>query len=142
MLVLAYGMLWGTVQTPPRQDKELRWVGTSRDDLRAFPEDVKDVIGFALRIAQRGGKHAAAKPLKGFHGAGVLEIVDDYDGDTYRAVYTVKLADVVYVLHAFQKKAKHGIATPRAELEKIAARLRQAEADHAARPAAIGRGGR
>ncbi len=87
-------------------------------------------MGFALDLAQRGGKHCDAKPLRGFGGAGVLEIVDDFDGDTYRAIYTVKFRGAVYVLHAFQKKAKRGIATPRHEIELIQVRLRAAHLHH------------
>ena len=83
-------------------------------------------IGFALYFAQMGDKHDSAKPLKGFGGAGVLEVVEDHAGDTYRAVYTVRLAGTVYVLHAFQKKSKKGIATPRHDLDLIRERLRQA----------------
>ncbi len=111
--------------------KPLAWIGSSQKELRAFPEDVKDVIGFALHLAQAGGKHDAAKPLSGFGGAGVLEVVDDYDGDTYRAVYTVKFAVRVYVLHAFQKKSKSGSKTPREEIEKVDSRLRGAEKAYA-----------
>ena len=111
----------------------MAWIGNSQKELRAFPEDVKDVMGYALHLAQTGSKHDAAKPLAGFGGAGVLEVVDDYDGDTYRAVYTVKFADRVYVLHAFQKKAKKGIKTPKQEIDLIRNRLKLAEADHAAR---------
>lgn len=111
-------------------DKLLRWVGQSLDDLRAFPAEVQRVVGFALRQAQGGEKHLDAKPLKGFTGAGVLEVVADHDGDTYRAVYTVRFADVVYVLHAFQKKSKHGIATPKRELDLVRQRLAQAQADY------------
>lgn len=81
--------------------KPLVWIGSSRKDLKSFPEDVQDVFGYALYVAQMGGKHADAKPLKGFGGAGVLEIVDDHQGDTYRAVYTVRLGEVVYALHAY-----------------------------------------
>jgi phage-related protein len=81
-------------------------MGSSKRDLRKFPEDVKDVMGLALLVAQFGGKHEAAKVLQGFGGASVLEVVDDYDGDTYRAVYTVRFKGFVYVLHAFQKKSK------------------------------------
>lgn len=106
--------------------KRLVWIGSSLSDLKEFPEDVKDVLGYALYQAQTGGKHPAAKPLKGFAGAGVMEIVEDYDTNTYRAVYTVKLADIVYVLHAFQKKSKSGIATPKKELDLIKARLQRA----------------
>src|SRR5215208_2243894 len=110
-------------------DRELRsliWIGSSLDDLRAFPDAVKQTMGYALYLAQIGGKHANAKPLRGFGGAGVLEITDDFDGDTYRAVYTVRFQSAVYVLHAFQKKAKRGIATPNRELELIRARLHRA----------------
>lgn len=110
--------------------KPLLWIGSSQKDLRAFPEDVKDVMGFALHVAQMGGKHGDAKPLSGFGGAGVLEVVDDYDGDTYRAVYTVRFEGVVYVLHAFQKKAKRGIKTPQQDIDLMRARLKLAEADH------------
>lgn len=99
------------------------WIGSSLHDLKQFPEDVKDAFGHALYLAQAGGKHPAAKPLKGFSGAGVLEIVEDFDTNTYRAVYTVRMAETVYVLHAFQKKSKSGIATPKKELELIKARL-------------------
>jgi len=90
-------------------------------------------MGFALYEAERGGKHPAAKPLKGFKRAGVLEILDDHDGDTYRVVYTVRLEDELYVLHAFQKKSKKGIATPQSDLDLIAKRLALAERIHAER---------
>ena len=108
----------------------MRWVGSSRSNLRAFPTEVRIAMGVALNEAQLGGKHPAAKVLKHFGSAGVLEIVDDFDGNTYRAVYTVRFADVVYVLHAFQKKAKRGIQTPRNEVNLIKLRLRDAEQDH------------
>ena len=111
--------------------KPVVWIGSSRSDLTSFPEDVKDAIGYALYMAQRGGKHADAKPLKGFGGAGILEIVEDHAGDTYRAVYTVRFAERIYVLHAFQKKSKTGIATPRREIELIRSRLKRAEEEHA-----------
>jgi phage-related protein len=91
----------------------VRWVGTCKDDVSGFPKDVRQRIGGALWEAQIGRKAALAKPLKGFGGAGVLEIVDDFDGDTFRAVYTVSFPMAVYVLHAFQKKSKRGIATPK-----------------------------
>jgi len=94
--------------------------------LRAFPEKVKDVMGFALHLAQAGDQHPAAKPFKGY-GSGVLEVVDDYDGDTFRAVYTVRFGDVVYVPHAFRKKAKKGIATPQQDVDLIKRRLKAAE---------------
>lgn len=114
-------------------EKPLYWIGSSLKDLRGFPEEVKDVMGFALHVAQAGGKHADAKPLKGHKGAGVLEIMDDFDGDTYRAVYTVKFEDAVYVLHAFQKKSKKGIATAKSDLDLVETRLKISEADYAKR---------
>jgi len=111
-------------------DTPLEFVGSAENDLFVFPSTVKRVIGFAIRIAQKGGKHPDAKPLKGFKGAGVLEVISDFDGNTFRAVYTVKLKGVVYVLHAFQKKSKKGIKTPKAEIDKVKARLKDAEALH------------
>ena len=93
-----------------------------------MPDDVIDVFGFALHLAQAGKKHDQAKPLKGFGGAGVLEVVEDHLGDTYRAVYTVKIAEAVYVLHCFQKKSKQGIETPRHDLDLIRERLKAAQA--------------
>ena len=111
-------------------DKELIWVGSSKQDLSVFPDDVKLVMGFALRVAQQGRKHPRAKPLKGYKGAGVLEIVDDFDGDTYRAVYTVRFGQAVYVLHAFQKKSKRGIATPKPDVDVIKKRLDAAARHH------------
>ena len=110
--------------------KPVFWVGTSRQDLRECPEDVQRLIGYALYFAQDGDKHPRAKPLHGFHGGGVLEIVDDHDGDTYRAVYTVRFAEAVYVLHVFQKKSLHGIATGRRDFELVESRLRWAEEHH------------
>jgi phage-related protein len=110
--------------------KPVVWIGSARADLASFPEDVKDAIGYTLYIAQRGGKHADAKPLRGFGGAGILEIVEDHAGDTYRAVYTVRLAGRIYVLHVFQKKSKTGIKTPKPEIELIRSRLRRAEEEH------------
>ena len=109
--------------------KPLEWVGTSKDDLSAFPLPVRQEMGFALHLAQMGEKAARAKPLRGFGGAGVLEIVADYYGDTFRGVYTVRLPGVIYVLHAFQKKSKRGSATPTAEIDLVSRRLRAAE-DH------------
>ena len=116
----------------PRDEpaKPVRWVGASREDLKAFPKDVQRRFGGALWDAQIGQKAPYAKPLKGFGGASVLEIVDDFDGDTYRAVYTVRFARVIYVLHAFQKKSKRGIATPKAELDVIRQRLKRAQEDY------------
>src|SRR5713101_3493538 len=110
--------------------KTVRWVGSSKDDLSDFPQEVRRRVGGALWDAQRGLKAPFAKPLRGFGGAGVLEIVDDHDGDTYRAVYTVRFTGVVYVLHAFQKKSKRGIATPKAELDQIKQRLKRAREDY------------
>jgi phage-related protein len=112
------------------EPKPVRWVGGSLENLRAFPEAVRQRVGGALWEAQLGRKAPYAKPLRGFGGAGVLEVVDDFDGDTYRAVYTVRFAGVVYVLHAFQKKSKRGLATPRGELNLIERRLRRAREDH------------
>ncbi len=120
--------------TPPARlsaPKSVRWVGSSRDDLRVFPEDVRNRVGGALWEAQLGRKAAFAKPLKGFGGAAVLEVVDDYDGDTYRAVYTVRFAGVVYILHAFQKKSKRESTTPRQEIALIRQRLQRAREDYA-----------
>ena len=114
-------------------DTPLEFIGSSKDDLSAFPLPAKQHVGFALRTAQKGGKHPDAKPLKGFKGAGVLEIVSNFDGDTFRAVYTIRLKGVIYVLHAFQKKSKKGIATPKAEMDKVKARLRDAESLYAER---------
>ena len=106
--------------------KPVVWLGNTLDELRKFPEEVRDEMGYALYLAQIGDKHPTAKPLKGFGSAGVLEIVDNYDGDTYRTVYTIKLAGVVYVLHAFQKKSKKGIATPKKDIDLIKKRLKLA----------------
>lgn len=107
--------------------KPVLWIGSSLKDLRDFPEDVREEIGFALYNVQCGGMPPSAKPLKGYPGATVLEIREDSNTDTYRAVYTVRFAGFVYVLHAFQKKSKHGIATPQADLDLIRKRLLQAE---------------
>jgi phage-related protein len=115
-----------TVTTEPPL-KPVTWVGTSLRDLREFPSLVRDVMGYALYIAQRGGKHSDAKVLRGFGGAGVLEVIRDHRGDTFRAVYTLKYAGALYVLHAFQKKSKTGRTTPRRDLELIKQRLREAE---------------
>jgi phage-related protein len=110
--------------------KPVEWVASSYKDFVAFPDTVQDAMGFALYVAQTGGMPRSAKPLKGFGGAGVLEIVEDHRGDTYRAVYTVRFENAVYVLHAFQKKAKKGIATPKGDLELVQRRLTAAQADH------------
>ena len=118
--------------------KPCLFVGASRRELQGLPEKVQDEIGYALFEAQCGGAPPSAKPLKGFGGRGVLEIVENFDGNTYRAVYTVRFAEAVYVLRAFQKKSKKGIATPKAEIELVKARMRTAEADHRERFAATG----
>jgi len=113
-----------------RAYKHVLWVGSSKKDLMAMPDEVKSAFGFALYLAQQGKKHQNAKPLKGFSGAGVLEVVEDCLGDTFRAVYTVKIAEVIYVLHCFQKKSKRGIETPKQEIDLIRDRLKMAQ-DHA-----------
>jgi phage-related protein len=113
--------------------RQLVFVGSSIDDLRSFPEDVKDVVGYALWLAQDGQKHPDAKPLKGFGGAGVLEIADAYRGDAYRVIYTTTFADVVYVLHAFKKKSTSGITTPKQHIDVIKRRLKIAAEIHAER---------
>jgi phage-related protein len=110
--------------------KPLRWTGSSKDDLSAMPVEVRRDVGYALYAAQKGGKHDDAKVLKGFGDAGVIEVISRFDGDTFRAVYTVRFAGAVYVLHAFQKKAKRGIATPKTEIDLILKRLKLAEQDY------------
>ena len=110
--------------------KRLDFVGSSRKDLRAFPEGARQDIGFALFEAQKGNMPSAAKPLRGFGGAGVLEITEDFEGNTYRVIYTVKFQKVVYVLHCFQKKSRHGIKTPQKDIGLIKQRLRTVEADY------------
>lgn len=112
------------------QQKPLEWVGTSLEDLKEFPDEVREEIGYALYLAQLGDKHPDTKPLKGFKGASVLEVVENFDGNTYRAVYTVKLKKAVYVLHVFQKKSKHSIATPKQDVDLIEARLQKAKEHH------------
>jgi phage-related protein len=107
--------------------KPVIWVGASLKDLRKFPALVQDHMGYALYVAQRGGKHQDAKVLSGFGGAGVLEVIKDYRSDTFRAVYTLRYAETVFVLHAFQKKSKSGRQTPRRDIELIQQRLREAE---------------
>ena len=107
--------------------KPVVWVGSSRKDLRTFPDPVQDHMGYALYVAQRGGRHRDTKPLTGFGGAGVVEIIKDHRGDTFRAVYTLRYRRAIYVLHAFQKKSKTGRETPRRDKELIEQRLREAE---------------
>lgn len=115
-----------------RSRKPLKWVGSAKRDLNAMPDDVKDVFGYALDLAQAGARHPDAKPLAGFGSAAVLEIVEDHRGDTYRAVYTVRFAGWIYVLHCFQKKSKSGIKTPREDIELVHARLIAARQDYEA----------
>jgi phage-related protein len=127
---------------PEQSPKAVRWIGSSKDDLSAFPDEVRWRVGGALWDAQRGRKSPYVKPLKSFGGAGVLEVVDDFDGNAYRAVYTVRFAGIVYVLHAFQKKSKRGIATPKGDIDLVVQRLGRAEEDcrqwlRVARPSAL-----
>lgn len=110
--------------------KPLEWVGSSRADLAAFPSPVRKEMGHALQLAQTGEKAPHAKPLRGFGGAGVLEVVEHHAGDTYRAVYTVKFSEAVYVLHAFQKKSMRGRETPKHDIDLIKQRLRTAGEMH------------
>ncbi len=112
----------------PTHQKPLEWIGSSHKDLMALPADVRRFFGFALSLAQAGDQHDSAKVLKGFGGAGVLEVVENDVGGTYRAVYTVKFAEAVFVLHCFQKKSKHGIATPKEDMDVVRVRLKTAEA--------------
>jgi phage-related protein len=107
--------------------RPLFWVGSSKKDLLALPEEVVDVFGYALYLAQVGKKHEQAKPLKGFRSASVLEVFEDWHGSTYRATYTVRFTCGVFVLHVFQKKSKRGIATPNADLDLIRERFKAAE---------------
>ena len=110
--------------------KPVRWVGSSRRDLRAFPAPVRRDIGQALYAAQWGEEYPNVKALQGFGGRSVLEIVAPFAGDTYRAVYTVRFEEAIYVLHAFQKKAKRDISTPKKEIDLIKQRLAAAEQDY------------
>lgn len=107
--------------------KELEWIGTSRKDMKILPLPVRRAFGYALYAAQSGKTPPDTKPLKGFGGAGVLEVVEDHRGNTYRAVYTVRFTDMIYVLHVFQKKSKHGIETPKQDMDLIKERLKVAE---------------
>jgi phage-related protein len=109
------------------REKPLFWIASSHDVILGFPDDVKDEIGFALSEAQFGSKHISAKPLQGFGGAAVLEVVSNFDGNTFRCVYTVKFAHAVYVLHVFQKKSKSGSQTPKREIDLVNDRLKRAE---------------
>ena len=111
----------------PTAKKPVEFVGSAREDLRRLPKQVTYVFGYAILLAECGKRHPDAKPLKGFGGAGVLEVVENYDGDTYRAVYTVKFEGVVYVLDAFQKKSKRGSELPKVDMERIKLRLKAAQ---------------
>ena len=113
----------------PRAAKPLRWIGSSRKDYMAFPQAVQEAFGFELYLAQVGQHPPSAKPLKGL-GSRVIELIEAYDGDAYRAIYTVRFASAVYVLHAFKKKSKTGIKTPQSDIDLIKMRLKDAEADH------------
>ncbi len=117
---------------PDTLEKPLHWVGSAKKDYLAFPAEVQGEMGYALGLAQLGAKHPSAKPWKG-EGPGGFEIVEDHRGDTYRAIYTVRFAEAVYVLHAFQKKAKTGIKTPQQDVKLIGERLKRAEADYESR---------
>ena len=110
------------------KEKLLEWIGSSHRDLMALPTDVRRFFGYALSLAQAGDQHDAAKVLKGFGSAGVLEVVEDDADGTYRAVYTVRFEEAMFVLHCFQKKSKRGIATPKKDMDLIRARLKVAEA--------------
>jgi phage-related protein len=107
--------------------RPLFWVGSSKIDLLTLPESVVDLFGYAFYLAQTGRKHEKARPLKGFGSAGVLEVIEDSDGNTFRAIYTVRFAQGVFVLHVFQKKSKRGIATPAKELNLIRSRMKSVE---------------
>jgi phage-related protein len=107
--------------------KDLFWIGSSKKDLKAMPGDVQDTFGYALSMAQAGQKHPQAKPMHGLGPAGVMEIVEDSQGSTYRAVYTVKVGDAIYVLHCFQKKSTKGISTPKPDMDLIRERLKAAQ---------------
>jgi phage-related protein len=113
-----------------REPKPVVWMGSSKDDLSAFPSEAQHEIGYALYLAQLGEKHPHAKPLKGFGGGGILEIVEDFDRNSYRAVYTVKFEEAVYTLHVFQKKSRAGIKTPKGDLDLVKARLKRAQEIH------------
>ncbi len=110
-------------------EKPLHWVGSAKKDVLSFPEAVRDHLGIALSVAQFGGKHPSAKPWKG-EGAGVMEIVENHAGDTWRVVYTVRFSEAVYVLHAFQKKSTTGIKTAQNDVSLVSERLKQAREDY------------
>lgn len=117
------------VKTPGHSETPLHWVGSSKSELLEFPAEVIQDIGFALGVAQLGGKHPDAKPWKG-EGPGVIEIVERHDGNAYRAIYTVRFAGAIYVLHAFQKKSPSGIKTDKRNVDLVGERLKKAQADY------------
>jgi len=132
------------VRVPPaRGEKPVHWMGSSKSDLLAFPAEVKSEMGYALGVAQLGGKHPAAKPWKG-EGPGVFEIVESFDGDAYRAVYTVRFEGAVYVLHAFQKKSPSGIRTAKQDVDLVGERLKRAREHYESnlQPSPRGKGGK
>lgn len=110
--------------------KEIRWIASSKKDLRAMPKAIRADFGFELQEVTEGVTPPSAKVLKGLGGPDVLELIADEQSGTYRAVYTVRFGDVVYVLHAFHKKSKSGIATTKQDIDLIKARLQAAEADY------------
>jgi phage-related protein len=116
----------------PKPVRPLLWIGASRRDYGAFPPKVQEECGFALFLAQTGQHPPSAKPLKGI-GGGIVELVESFDGDAYRTIYTVRFRRAVYVLHAFKKKSKQGIKTPQSDVDLMRRRLRDAESDYAAR---------
>ena len=115
-----------------RQIRPLLWVASSKRNYREFPPRVQDTLGFQLFLAQTGQHPPSAKPFKGL-GGGTVELIEDFDGDTYRTVYTIRFREAVYVLHAFKKKSKRGIATPKSDIDLIKRRLKDAESDYAER---------
>ena len=121
-----------TLNLGSRREKPLHWVASAKKDYQTFPEEVQNEMGYAPGLAQLGAKHPNAKPWKG-DGPGVFEVVEDHRGDTFRAIYTVRFAEVIYVLHAFQKKSKSGIKTPQEDVKLIGERLKRALADHESR---------
>jgi phage-related protein len=125
--LVAFYTCSGIITSMDKNIKTLEWIGTAKKDLFAMPDDVKRAFGFALHLAQVGQMHVHTKVLKGFGSAGVLEVVENSSGGTYRAVYTVKFEGVVYVLHCFQKKSTQGISTPKPDMEIIRERLKAAE---------------
>jgi phage-related protein len=114
------------MRSKPPLPKPLIWMGSSKKDLRALPADVVDTFGYALYLAQSGSQHESAKVLRGFGDAGVLEVVESKAGSTYRAVYTVRFSEVVFVLHVFQKKSKFGSETPKPDMDLVIDRLKRA----------------